>query len=275
MTNPLIFTNIINGYLPEPHASLLNGIIFGTPINSSKVFYQQLKTVGLLHLVVLSGMNITILGTIVTSILFNIGKRLQIMITILIIVLFVLFVGPQAPIVRAAIMGIITLVGIIIKRKTYVWYSLFLSIIIIGIFKPTWLTTLSLQLSYGATIGLILFSRINNVKIPKSANNIQVLLVKIKHAVWSELKPSLAAQVFTAPLIFINFKQLSLISPIANLLVAPLIMPLMILGFVTAILGKIFTPIGLIPAYLCYGLLSYMVWIIDCLSKLPFVFFQF
>src|SRR3990167_273064 len=59
--NPTIFTSIINSYLPDPQAALLNGIIFGIPLRSSKIFYQQLQVVGLLHLVVLSGMNITIL----------------------------------------------------------------------------------------------------------------------------------------------------------------------------------------------------------------------
>lgn len=258
MPTPEIFTSIINSYLPEPHASLLNGIIFGVQFKTGKVFYDQLKIVGLLHLVVLSGINITILGSITGSLTQIFGKRVSILITILTIILFILFVGFQAPIVRAGLMGILTLVAILYGRKNLALYTLFLSLIFIAVFWPDWLTTVSLQLSYGATLGIILYGQTTS-----------------KNELWRELKTSLAAQLFTAPIIFMYFKQISLIAPVSNLLVAPLVGPLMIFGFLTAILGKISFLLGLIPAYICYGLLTYMVWVIETLSRLPFVYFAF
>lgn len=256
--NPAFFTSIINFYLPEPHSSLLNGIIFGINLKTAKVFYDQLKIVGLLHIVVLSGMNITILAAIVGNITSFFSRQISIMITILVIILFILFVGPQAPIVRAGIMGILTYVAILTKRKNFVLYSLFLSAVFIAIVFPAWLNTLSLYLSYGATLGIIFFG-------PKSK----------EEGLIKELKTTLSAQVFTAPIIFIYFKQISLISPLSNILVAPVIPPLMIFGFLTAILGKINYFLGLIPAYICYGLLTYIVWIVEILSKIPFAFIQF
>lgn len=94
-----------------------------------------------------------------------------------------------------------------------------------------------------------------------------------KNELWRETKISLAAQILTTPLIFFYFKQISLIAPLSNLLVVELIAPLTIFGLLTAILGKINYFLGLIPAYACYGLLSYMVLVVEILSKLPFVFF--
>lgn len=256
--DPSIFTSIINSYLPEPQASLLNGIIFGVDLKTTKAFYNQLKVVGLLHLVVLSGTNITLLTAVITKVTEGFGKPLSIVITVLSTILFIIFVGPQAPVVRAGFMGILTLVAILYGRKNYVYYSLFLSLIFIAIFWPKWVTSLSLQLSYGATLGIVIFA-------PKKRVNY----------LWGQLILSLSAQIFTAPLIFFKFRQLSLISPIANVLVAWLILPLMIFGFLTAFLGKINYWLGLIPAYLCYGLLTYMVKVIEVLSKIPFGFFQF
>ncbi|KKP34439.1 MAG: Competence protein ComEC, partial [Candidatus Roizmanbacteria bacterium GW2011_GWA2_32_13] len=157
MFTPSIFTNVINSYLPEPHASLLNGIIFGINLKTSKLFYEQLKIVGLLHLVVLSGINITMLGAIIANITGFLGKRASILLTILTIILFILFVGPQAPIVRAGIMGMLTLVAVLYGRKNIGLYSLFLSLIIIAIVFPDWLASVSLYLSYGATLGIMLF----------------------------------------------------------------------------------------------------------------------
>ena len=268
MPNPSVFTTVINGYLPEPQASLLNGILFGINLKTSQEFYQQLKVVGLLHMVVLSGINITLLGSIIGIVTCRTSKLLSSLITILSIFLFVLFVGPQAPIVRAGFMGILTLVAIIFGKKNVVLYTLFLSLVLILIFKSDWIKTISLQLSYGATLGIILFGHIPSNE-PKS------VLSKIKTFIWREIKPSLAAQIFTAPLIFYHFKQISVIAPVSNLFVSFLVAPLMIFGFITAILGKINYNLGLPAGLICYGLLTYMVWVIKIFSSIPFVFFSF
>lgn len=258
MPSTKIFTDVINFYLPEPHASLLNGIIFGIDLKTSKLFYEQLKIVGLLHIVVLSGMNIAILGTIIGQLTQFLSKQLSLLLTILIIIIFIIFVSPKAPIVRAGIMGILTYVSILTGRKNIPLYSLLISFIIIAIIYPQWLKTISLYLSYGATLGIILFSSKSN----------ESNLIK-------ELKTTLAAQIFTAPIIFIYFKQISLISPLSNILISPIIPPLMIFGFLTAFLGKINYFLGLIPSYICYGLLTYIIWVVEILSKLPLAFFQF
>ena len=258
MFNTSIFTDIINGYLPEPEASLLNGIIFGVNLKTTKDFYQQLKFVGLLHLVVLSGINITLLAAMISSVTKYFSKVISTLTTILVVILFVIFVGPKAPIIRAAFMGLLTHVAIITGRKNYSLYALFLSLVFIFIFWPEWLKTVSLQLSYGATLGIILFGQ-------SQSNNY----------VWKNIRLTLSAQMFTVPIIFIYFKQISLISPLSNLLVTEIIPPLMVFGFLTAILGKINYFLGLLPAYISYGLLSYIVWVIETLAKIPFVFVQF
>ncbi len=258
MFTPSIFTNVINSYLPEPHASLLNGIIFGVNLKTTKEFYQQLKIVGLLHLVVLSGINITLLSSMISSSTKFLSKQLSTLITILAIISFVIFVGPKAPIVRAGFMGLLTHVAIITGRKNYTLYALFLSLFFILIFWPDWLKTISLQLSYGATLGIILFGQ------SKSNNYF-----------WKNIRLTLAAQVFTAPIIFFYFKQVSLISPLSNLLVAETIPILMVFGFLTAILGKISYFLGYIPSLISYGILSYLVFVIETLAKLPYIFLQF
>jgi len=268
MFGPEIFTSIINGYLPEPHASLLNGIIFGINLKTSRVFYDQLKIVGLLHLVVLSGINITLLASVVGQITNFLGKRASVLLTILVVILFIIFVGPKAPIIRAGFMGIFTFVSILFGKKSYVLWGLFLSLIFVLIFWPDWITTISLQLSYAACLGLALFGNVYKKRAGGLKGRVFCWL-------WKEIKPSLAAQAFTAPIIFIYFREVSLISPISNLLVSFTIAPLMIFGFVTVILGKINYFLGLIPAYVCYGLLSYVVFIINLLTKIPWALVSF
>ncbi len=165
MPGPEIFTSVIDGYLPEPHASLLNGILFGINLKTSRVFYDQLKTVGLLHLVVLSGINITLLASVIGQITNFLGKQASILLTILVVILFIIFVGPKAPIIRAGFMGIFTLVSLLFGKKAYLFWGLFLSLIFILIFWPDWIKTVSLQLSYGACLGLALFGNVYKKKL--------------------------------------------------------------------------------------------------------------
>ena len=268
MPDPSIFASVINSYLPEPHATLLNGIIFGISTKTSPVFYQQLKIVGLLHIVVLSGINITLLAAIVTVLTTPLGKKVSIFITMVVIVLFILFVGAQPPIVRAGFMGVLSLIAILYGRRNIALYGLILSAIFVGIFWPQWLKTVSFQLSYGATLGIILFGKTAAIKTT-------TLWGSILSTLWKEIKPSIAAQIFTAPLIFFYFKQVSLISIVSNVAVAWVIPPLMVFGFLTAILGKINFGLGLLPSYICFILLHYIVFVVEFLSKVPFAFFDF
>jgi competence protein ComEC len=262
------FTEVINSYLPEPHASLLNGIIFGVNLKTNKEFIMELKRVGLTHIVVLSGMNITILVSIISVLTSKLSKKLATLISIISVIIFILFVGIQAPIVRAAFMSILTLVAIIYGRKTFALYTLALSGIFSLLLKPQWLTSISFHLSYAATLGLILFAH-QDTNVHKGETRGSLL-----NYCKSELKTSMAAQAFTVPLIFLYFKQISFIAPLSNLLVSWLITPLMIFGFITAILGKIAPILGMIPSYICYVLLSYLIIVIHFLSGLPFIFFQ-
>lgn len=266
--NPSIFTSVINSYLPEPHASLLNGILFGINLKTSKIFYEQLKIVGLLHIVVLSGINITLLASLIAVLTSFLSKYLSSLITILTIILFVIFVGAKAPIVRAGFMGLLTFVAFMTGRRKQIFFALFLSLIFIFMFWPAWLTTVSLQLSYGATIGIILFG-------PKQQNQTSGFFTKIWNDLKKDFRISLAAQLFTVPIIFLYFKQVSLIAPLSNLLISFTIAPIMVFGFITAILGKINYSLGLIPSYISYGLLSYVVFVIETFSKIPFVYFKF
>ena len=257
--SPTIFTSVINSYLPEPHASLLNGILFGVPLRTTKELYNNLKVTGLLHIVVLSGMNITILASIIGLITRFLPKILSLTICLLGIITFVLFVGAEPPIVRAGIMSVLSLFAVVTGRKAIPLYLLFVSLVLILFFSPQWVLSISFQLSYGATFGIILFTQ----KVASSKSGFKAVIL-------NELRPSPAAQVFTAPLLGFYFHQVSLISPLSNILVAWVIAPLMIFGFLTCVLGKLHVILGVIPSLISFGLLSYLLFVIENLAKVPF-----
>lgn len=131
------FTAIINQLLPEPHAGLLNGILFGTKATLSKDFITALTQTGTLHIVALSGMNITILGSLIDlSLLRFVSRRIASVLTVLIIIGFVWFVGPSASVIRAAIMGCLALISVIFGRQTWSLLSFILTVGIMLLVKP-------------------------------------------------------------------------------------------------------------------------------------------
>lgn len=263
-----IFTSVYRYYLPEPHASLLSGIIFGEKLASSEHFYNAVKVTGLLHIVVLSGINITLLGCLISIFTRKLGRKLSALVTIVCIVLFVLFVGADPPVTRAAVMGTLTLIALVFERKTLAMYTLFLSAALIAVVRPDWLTSVSFQLSFGATLGIMLFGNVPR-REPKSMGG------RVCYYLEQELRPTFAAQLITTPLIFWYFREISVIAPLANLVVSFAIPPLMIFGLLTAILGKIHPLLGLAPAYVSYGLLHYIIQSIDFMAYLPYIFFSF
>src|SRR3990170_8333770 len=157
MINP--FIGIINSLLPEPHASLLNGILFGVRSTMPKSLYNALITTGTLHIIALSGMNITILVNLMARITLFMGRKVSILLTTCLIVIFVLFVGASPTIVRAAIMGSLSLLSVYFGRLNYGLLTLFIAAGIMILFNSSLVNNLSFQLSFFATFGIILVAR--------------------------------------------------------------------------------------------------------------------
>ena len=223
MSNP--FIAVINSLLSEPQASLLNGILFGTRASMSREFYQALVTTGTLHIIALSGINITILTNLTAKTTLFLGRKISILVTICLIVFFVWFVGASPSIVRAAIMGSLSLLAIYFGRQSWGLLSLLFASGIMLIFDFSLIKNISFQLSFLATLGIILANRREKRQRKKGA------LDRFKYFFNDNLRYTLSAQIFTLPVIIYNFQRISFIAPLGNLLIEWTIQPIMILGF--------------------------------------------
>ena len=85
-----------------------------------------------------------------------------------------------------------------------------------------------------------------------------------------------AAQVLTLPILIYNFGQFSIVSPITNILLVPLLPLVMIFGFVFVLLGIVWHPIAALLSIPCYLLLSYLIFVVDLMSSFSFsaLFFE-
>jgi competence protein ComEC len=269
MISVATFTSVINQLLPEPHAGLLNGILFGTKATLSKELMDALVKTGTLHIVALSGMNITILESLIGSTLLPfIGKRHAAVATILLIIGFIWFVGPSASVIRAGIMGTLALLATIFGKQKWGLFFFGCTAAVMLLAHPAWIGNLSFQLSAGATLGLILFGK--KIIDKKESVFLRSKIYDLRSLIEDALRITLAAQVFTIPLIFFTFRRISLISPLTNVLIGWLIQPLTALGLVTAILGWVSLPLGQVAAWAAWVFLQYLITVIEWTAKIPF-----
>lgn len=249
-------THLLQTLLPEPHAGLLAGLLFGVKSSVPPSLYDALVTTGTLHIIALSGMNISILsGMIQRGFTPFVGKKVASAGTLFLIVGFVWFVGPSPSIVRAAIMGGLSLTAYITGRQYWPIYAWGLAVVSMILLHPSWIADISFQLSAGATFGIIIFGR--NAESSRSA--LSQWWERAKELIREELHLTLSAQICTVPLIFWYFHRISLIAPLANVLIGWVIAPLTGLGWLTVFAGILWYPLGQVGSWICWIFLEYIV----------------
>ncbi len=261
------FESSINRMLPEPHASLLAGLLTGSRRGIPEKLTEDFRMAGVTHIIAISGYNVTIILTLLSGFLFWVPLRKRFPFLVAAIVIFAIFVGGSASVVRASIMGVLGLLALQTGRQTTVRLSILWTAFFMLCWNPLYLWyDASFQLSFLAVFGIAELSK----PLQKLFRFVPNTL-----ALRESLTTTIAAQITTLPLTIILFKQISLIAPVTNLLVAPIIPLAMLLGFVATILSMLWLPLGLVVSYLCFALLHAIIWIAELFAHLPFATINF
>ena len=230
--------------LPEPHASLVSGITLGSKSEIPYDFWQKLKSSGVLHVVVASGMNVTfVAGFLISFLTVFLSRKKTLIFTILGIWLYVALSGFEAPLIRAGIMITFAFWAQGAGRLSFSWRIFLITALIMLIYDPSWISDIGFILSFVATASLMLFQT-------KVNNYLKILPNFLKEG----LSTSIAAQIGVAPILFVTFGQFNILSPLINMFVLWTIPPIMILGAMGGILGLIFPFLGRLILYLSYPL---------------------
>ncbi len=260
------FEERINRIFPEPHASLLAGLLTGSRRGIPEHVSEDFRMAGITHIIAISGYNVTIILALLSGIFFWIPLKKRFPLLVMSIVVFTIFVGASASVVRASIMGILGLLALQTGRQTTVRLSILWTAFFMLLWNPLYLWyDAGFQLSFLAVIGIAELS----APLKKLLRFVPETL-----ALRESLVATLAAQIATLPLTMILFKQISLIAPVTNILVAPLLPLSMLLGFTATILGILWLPLGLLMGYFCWALLHAIIWIAGVASSLPFAVIQ-
>jgi competence protein ComEC len=253
---------IVTSYIVEPAAGLLVGILFGIKQALAKSVLSDFTTAGIIHIVVLSGYNIAVIITLVTSMLRFVPNRVRTLLVYTSVLLFILFVGASPTVVRAGIMAAIALYVRGSGREVEGLTLLGAAAAAMTLYEPRLLLyDPSFQLSFLATIGLIVWTpRLQNI----------FTSVTTRFGLREIVASTCATQLVVLPYILWYMGKVSLLGFITNIIVVPLVPLVMALGTLTLILGLIYLPLSMPVAYITYGLLMILIWIASSVALLPF-----
>ncbi|HEX6977358.1 MAG TPA: ComEC/Rec2 family competence protein [Patescibacteria group bacterium] len=242
-----------NKSLPPLDSQLTAGIVIGAKSNLDSSFYSKLKNTGTSHVVVASGMNVTLTAGFIMAITLKfIKRRRAILITLLAILIYCYIAGFEAPIVRAAIMSFLAFTAQIVGRVANTLRILFLTAFVMIFIVPSWLTDIGFILSFSTTLSMILFEK-----------KINRLIHSVPNIIRESLSTSISAQIMAAPIIFFTFGRFNPFSPIINAFVLWTVTPIMVIGGIASIVGIIFQPLGKAILLLIYPLTQWFIFVIN------------
>ncbi|MFH1971339.1 MAG: ComEC/Rec2 family competence protein [Patescibacteria group bacterium] len=242
--------------LPEPHSSLVAGIILGYKSEQTGIFWSQLRKTGTMHVVIASGMNVSfVAGFLMSILLMFMPRKKAVLATLVGIWIYSFISGFEAPVVRSTIMFSIALVAQLFGRLSFSMNALFLSALLMLSIKPAWIYDLGFILSFTATASLMLFTK-----------KVEKFLKWVPKYIKTDLTTTLAAQIGVTPILFVTFGGFNLLSPLVNTLILWTVPLIMIIGSVGGIVGLIVPVLGRLILYLTYPLTWYFVSIVGIFS---------
>ncbi len=256
------FEEKINQVFPEPHASFEAGLLIGSRRGIPEKVLEDFNATGLTHIIAISGYNIALVIALITALFGSfVPRRFQFPLAVIFVATFTLLVGANPAVVRAAVMGLLAFYALTHGRQYHAGLAIvFTAAVMIFANPKILLHDVSFQLSFAAVAGLLFVSPLLEKYFEKIPN---------KFAIRESLLLTLSAQITAVPLIVFYFDRFSLVSPLANVLVAPAIPLAMLLGFIAVAIGAIYLPVGILVGFLAYGLLGYILWIAEWGAKLP------
>ncbi|MFM7088534.1 MAG: ComEC/Rec2 family competence protein [Candidatus Paceibacterota bacterium] len=255
------FLDRINLAIPPPESHLLAGLVLGEKSNFSQELNHAFIKTGTIHIVALSGYNVTIVAEWIMSLFAFLGAS-SIYFGMFGIFLFVLMTGGASTGIRAGIMAVLALLA----RKTGRMYDAGRGLVLAGVIMIIWnpmilIYDVSFQLSFLATFFVIYIT-------PRT----------LKYFYWAPerfgirdiVNVTTTVYLFMLPFILYKMGNLSLVALPANFLILPFIPITMLLGFLTGFVGMIAPIVSLLPGYITSKLLGYELFIIEQFARVPF-----
>jgi competence protein ComEC len=261
--------------LPEPQASLAQGIILGIEDNIPQSLKDDFSKSGTSHVLAVSGQNLSIITGILISLgIWIFGRRYHIYVWVAFIILwfYTVLTGLNPPVVRSAIMASLFLIAEMLGRqKSAGTVLIFTAAIMIGI-TPLVLWDVSFQLSFLAMVGLVTVAPVFQDSTREFVNEKfgdEGIKVLISNIILDSLDVTLSAIILIWPLIAYYFGIFSLVAPFSSLLVVLVMTGIIAFGLFAVGIGTIALPIGQVIGWVVWLFLTYMILIVKYSAALP------
>lgn len=221
-------------------AGLLAGVLLGNKtIYADSELEQAFRTTGLAHLMAVSGTHLAIVTMLLSVALARTPLRRKVRSVVLVtaLILYVAITGFAASAIRACTMCTVALVLGMTRQRAYVLSALALCVFVFLELSPPMAFSLGFQLSVLSVLGLVIFGNLASCWLAH-------VLPRLPTSVSSSIAATVAASFMTLPVTVAQFAQLPLISPVANLLAAPLVTAALCLGVLALVIGIVLAPVG-------------------------------
>ncbi|MDP2674793.1 MAG: ComEC/Rec2 family competence protein [Dehalococcoidia bacterium] len=257
--------------LPEPEASLTGGVLLGGGARLPSDLAQDMRVTGTSHLVAVSGQNVSLLaGLLMAALAWAVGRRRAAWLALAAVGAYSLLVGGEPSVVRAAIMGGLYVAAVGFGRQNTAAIALALAAAAMTAAGPQVAHDVGFQLSFSATLGLMTLA-------PQLATQAERLVRRwpgidrfpLTRPAVELAAVTLAAVAFTLPITAVNFRAVSLVAPLANVLAVPAFLAVAVTGAITAAAGALVPaaaqPLGL----LAWPPAAYMVTVVRMAADIP------
>ncbi|MDI9640143.1 ComEC/Rec2 family competence protein [Geitlerinema splendidum] len=242
-----------------PTGPLVSSMVMGRQaVDLSYPIRDRFIQVGLAHILAASGFHVSLLLGLVLVLTRRLSSRLQFSVGLATLLVFVGLTGLQPSVARAALMGFGTLIALVLDRQVKPLGSLLLTATLLLLFNPLWIGELGFQLSFLATLGLVV-----------TAPAIVQRLDWVPPAIATLIAVPLAASIWTLPLLLYTFGLVSPYSILVNILTSPLVSLITLGGFISALVAIFWSAGGSLLASLLYYPTHLLIEIVQFFATLP------
>lgn len=234
---------ILTAYLPEPHGSLLEGILLGIKTSMSKSFYDALINTGTVHVIAASGFNITLVAKVtISSLSLILSKKKALILSFVTIAMYAWLAGASPAVIRASLMGFLAFGAVLLGREYWASWGLIVSSLVMVLYDVTMLENVSFWLSVASTAGILWLSPVFATWVKRFVANHKGFigrlgLFKLSQVIINDFSTTLGATLMTWPIIWLVFDRVSWLSPFVNVFVLWLVPPIMLIGALKLIVG--------------------------------------
>lgn len=265
----------LSSLLPEPQASLAQGMLLGIRNSIPEDVLTRFNLAGISHILAISGLHVSVItGMLLALFQFICGKRyyLYVWLSLLVLWFYALLAGASPSVIRAAIMASIFLLAELTGRQKNVAPALFLAGALMLTANPRVIGEVSFQLSMMAMLGLVYIFPLLKQGSEAAAAFLTAAVKPLKPLagfVTENLLLTVAASLAVWPLTALYFSRVSPAAPLATLASVPAVAPIIVSSLLTAVGGLVFVSLGQVFSWLAWLCLSYLLLIADVFGSLP------